>query len=550
MDRRDFLTVGAPRSRDVIRGENRGVTAGRDASQTAPIEFARRSATDLNPYGGQWTYRQAAHLLRRAMFGPTETEIRQAMTDGMSATIEKLFIPFERSLTGIDAWANNPQVQISPDTARGEDYQTYQQGLFQRRDAFIQWILRTMRQSPVSIQERLGFFWHGHFASEIEVVRFPELCYEQYKLFKQHMLGNFKQFVHDVTIDMAMLIYLDGIKNYKLGNRNNINENYARELMELFTMGVFDWDGNENYSQDDVIAAARSLSGWTYNVPNGNPRTLVSVDRKAVFNQLLWDNGQKTLMGRTGAWNTQDVIDIIFAQRADQIAKFICTKLYRAFVYDVPDQVVVEQMAETFRSNNWEIRPVMDALLKSEHFYDETNIGAMHKGPIDYLVGTVRGENLGNVPGFDTMGGGRTDNDVPGRLTVLGQVPYGPPNVKGWPGGRTWTSTSTLPVRQKFSIDAANGAIKVRGNTLYTFDPIAFARLFPDPEDIHVLSRDMAEFLLNTSPSALEADMLYETILDGGRDYEWSLDDPGQRADQRIRKFVAAAAQLAKHQLY
>lgn len=550
MDRRDFFTVGAPRSREAIRGENRSGLKGRDEGENGPIQFARRSGTTLSPYSGQWTYKQAAHLLRRAMFGPTETEIRRAVADGMNATIEKLFTPFDPSLTGIDSWANDTQFQAAPDTATGETYEAYQQAQNSRRDAAGIWMLHVMRQSPVSIQERLRFFWHGHFTTELQVVRFPELCYEQYKLFKQDMLGNFKQFVYDVTIDFAMLIYLDGIKNYKLGNRSNINENYARELMELYTMGVYDWDGEENYSQDDVIAAARSLSGWLYNVPSGNPRGVVWVDRKAVFNQLFWDNGQKTLMGRTGQWNTANVIDILFEERADQIAKFICTKLYRAFVYDVPDKVIVEEMAALFRANNWEIRPVMDALLKSEHFYDETNIGAMHKGPVDYILGAIRGQGLSAVPGFDIVTGRRNDTDVPRRLEVLGQVPYAPPNVKGWPGGRTWTSTSTLPVRQKFSIDVANALIKSGRDMIYQFDPIAFARLFPDPEDIHALSSDMAAFLLNTIPSQEEADLLYETLLDGGKDYEWSLDDSGQRADQRIRKFVAAACQLAKYQLY
>ena len=550
MDRRDFLTVGGPRSRDAIRGINRGNPAGRDASQNAPIVFARRSASDLNPYNGEWTYTQAAHLMRRCMFGPTETEIRTALSDGLNTTLMKLFTPFEPSLAGIDSWASGTQFQALPDPAKGEDGPAFQQILFQRRDEVLYWIQRTMATGEVSIQERMRFFWHSHFTSEIQVVRYAEVVYEQYRLFKSHMLGNFKQFVRDVTVDMAMLIYLDGIKNYKFGARDNINENYARELMELFTMGVFDWEGNENYSQDDVIAAARSLSGWTYNVDQGNPRGQIYVDRASVFNPLLWDSGQKTLMGRTGAWNTDDVIDILFEQRADQIAKFICTKIYRAFVYDVPDPVVVEQMANLFRSENWEIRPVMEVLLKSEHFFDVTNIGALHKGPIDYLIGIVRSEKLTSVPAVDLVAERRAANDLTARLITLGQVPYSPPNVKGWPGGRTWTSTSTLPVRQKFAIDVAAGNLTSGRNPLYVFDPVAFARLFPEPDDLRALSDDMAAFLLNTVPSDPESTLLFETILDGGKDYEWSLDDPDQKAGERIRKFVQAAVQLAKFQLY
>ena len=547
MDRRDFLTIGAPRSRDAIRGESRGIAAAGNTSQTPPA-FARRSGTDLTPYSGQWTYKQAAHLLRRSMFGPTEAEIRQAVADGMNGTIEKLFTPWEPPLDGIEAWANDTKFQALPDTANGQDFATFQQQQYERRDLLIRWILLSMQHSPVSIQERLRLFWHNHFTSEVLVVNYPEVLYEQYKLFKQHMLGNFKQFTYDVTVDMGMLIYLDGIKNYKVTGRNNINENYARELMELFTMGVFDWEGKENYTQDDVIAAARSLSGWQYNVDN--PRNIVYVDRKAVFKQLWWDNGQKTLMGRSGTWNTQDVIDIIFEERADQIAKFMCEKIYRGFVYDVADPVVVEQMAQTFRSNNWDLRPVFEQLLKSEHFYDETNIGAMHKGPVDYMIGMVRGMGIAEVPGLDNLDNARTKRDFASRLQTLGQLPYYPPNVKGWPGGRTWTSTSTLPIRQKFGIDVGGGGIILNRSEYYKIDPIAFANNFSDPYDIHILAEEMSRFLLNTEPSEQEATLLFETILDGGVDYEWDPDDPSQRPEERIGKFLQAIAQLAKFQLY
>ena len=547
MDRRDFLTIGSPRSREAIRGEDRGATKAHDATQTPPV-FARRSATDLTLYSGEWTYKQAAHLLRRSTFGPTEAEIRQAVADGMNATINKLFTPWEPSLDGIEEWANETQFQALPDTQNGESPQTFQQNQFQRQDSFVRWIILSMKEAPVSIQERLRLFWHNHFTTELQVVRYPELLYEQYKLFKNNMLGNFKDFVYDVTVDMAMLIYLDGIKNYKTTSRNNINENYARELMELYTMGVFDWDGNENYSQDDVIAAARSLSGWQYNI--NDFRNIVFIDRKSIFRELWWDDGQKTLMGQTGRWKTPDVLDIIFEQRADQIAKFICEKIYRGFVYDVADPVVVEQMAETFRSNNWELRPVFEELLKSQHFYDETNIGAMHKGPIDYMVGMVREIDITSVPGLDNTANVRANRDFATRLTTLGQLPYYPPNVKGWPGGRTWSSTSTIPVRQKFGIDVSEGAIQLQRTEYYLIDPVGFARQFSDPYDLGLLVDEMSRFLLNTEPSDKERTLLFDTILDGGVDYEWDLDDAAQRPEERIRKYLQAVAQLAKFQLY
>lgn len=551
MDRRDLLTLGVPVADEVVRGSSRsGPTARpRDASQNRPA-YARRSASDLTPYSGQWTWREAAHLLRRGMIGPTEEEIDQAVSEGMAATITRLMTPFVPSYDGIDAWANGDDFPIRADTANGEDFTAYQQGLNDRREGFLQWSLRTVATSPVSMQERLRLFWHNHFTTELQVINFPEAALEQYRLLAKHQLGNFKDFVYDITIDLGMLLYLDGIRNNKIGNANNINENYSRELMELFTMGVFNAAGEENYSQNDVIEGARALSGWTYDIELSEFRTVVRVPRTSQFLPYFWDSGEKTLMGRTGVWNAQDVIDIIFEERAEEIARFVCEKIYRGFVYDAPDPVVVDQMMATFRASNWELKPVFEQLLKSEHFYDTTNIGAMHKGPIDYMVGMVRGLGLTSVPGVDNTADVRIARDLVNRLVSMGQVTYYPPNVKGWPGGRTWTSTSTLPLRQKFGIDVGNGTLKVRQTVLYEFDPIAFARRFSDPSDIHLLSEEMARFLLNTEPSEQEATILYETLLDGGKDYEWDLEDPAQKPGERIRKFVQAVAQLAKFQLY
>ncbi len=551
MDRRDLLTLGVPVADDVVRGSNRSGPTARphDASQNRPA-YARRSASDLTPYSGQWTWREAAHLLRRGMIGPTEEEIDQAVSEGMAATIARLMTPFSPSYDGIEEWANGDDFPIRADTANGEDFTTFQQAINDRRQGFLQWTLRTMATSPVSMQERLRLFWHNHFTTELQVINYPEAALEQYRLLAKHHLGNFKEFAYEITIDLGMLLYLDGIRNNKVGNNDNINENYSRELMELFTMGVFNAAGEENYTQNDVIEGARALSGWTYDIDLSEIRTAVRIPRTSQFLPYFWDSGEKTLMGRTGVWNAQDVIDIIFEERAEEIAHFVCEKIYRGFVYDAPDPVVVDQMAATFRASNWEIKPVFEQLLKSEHFYDTTNIGAMHKGPIDYMVGMIRGLGLTSVPGIDNTADVRIARDLVNRLTSMGQITYYPPNVKGWPGGRTWTSTSTLPLRQKFGIDVGNGTLRQRQTILYEFDPVAFARRFSDPSDIHLLSEEMARFFLNTEPSEQESTILYETLLDGGKDYEWDLEDPSQKPDERIRKFVQAVAQLAKFQLY
>ncbi|HVZ38192.1 MAG TPA: DUF1800 domain-containing protein [Candidatus Kapabacteria bacterium] len=546
MDRRNFLTIGTPR----VRSNRTANYVGGAGTQTLPV-FASRTAAGLEPYSGPWSYTQAAHLLRRCMVGPTEAEILKAVSDGMSATVDNLLKSFTPDLTAISDWAGTDAV-IKPDAAPTDpDYTTkytaWQTEMFRRRAKLVAWWQQTIATSKVSIQERMTLFWHNHFTSEMQTVNFAEFMYTQNQLLRTSMLGNLKQFTKDVSKDMAMLIYLDGVKNFKRGNRVNINENYARELQELFTMGVTDWDGNPNYTQTDVSEAARALSGWTFTTSTQGANY---AGLSSQFVASSWDNGSKTFLGQTGNWKMDDIVDIIFAQRGDQVAKFVCGKLYRAFVYDTMDRDVVTAMAATLKGGNWELKPVLDQLLRSAHFYDDTNIGALEKSPVEYMIGMIRSLNLGSVPDFAAQAQGRVSQDLGTRLTNLGMTLLDPPNVKGWPGGRTWISTSTLPQRQKFGIDVANGALKLQRAAIYTLDAVAFAKTFPDPGDIHKLSADMANFLLNTPPSDMEATTLYNTLLDGGVDYEWDINDPNQNPGARITKFLVVLFQLAKYQLY
>lgn len=543
MNRREFLTVPAPagRRRDVGTAARDG-----DGAQTPRLTHARRSETGLGRYTGAWTYAQAAHLLRRAMVGPRDVEIRAAIDDGMEATVASLLAPFEPDLTGISDWAGQDARIRGPRDTASQEYRDYQAQVQLRRELLGRWQLRTIATSPASIQERLVLMWSNHFTSELQVVNMAELMYWQNRRIRQHSLGNLKEFTRAITKDMAMLIYLDGLKNFKSGTRSNINENYSRELMELFSMGVTDWDGNANYTETDVVEGARALSGY---VPTPSAQGADYVGLESAFLESRWDNGTKTYLGRTGAWKADDVIDIIFSERADQVAKFACEKIYRALVYDVPDRVVIAEMAATLRNGNWEIRPVVEQLLLSEHFYDVTNIGALDKSPVDYLLGMIRGLELGSVPDFDLTVSTRFSRDLSGRLTTLGQRVFDPPNVKGWPGGRTWISTSTLPPRQKFALDVVDAKI-VGANrvTLYTFDVNAYARSVSDYEDAEVIVDELSRHLLNTTPSIKERATLLATLLNGSPVYEWPRLDQTQRTD-RVKLFLKALVQLAKFQL-
>ncbi|MBC8144236.1 MAG: DUF1800 domain-containing protein [bacterium] len=544
MNRRDFLTVPAPVANK--RSRDRGLAARRGDGSQVPAVHARRSNTGLAPYAGPWTYTQAAHLMRRAMVGPRDSEIRAAVTAGMHNTIELLMAPFTPDLAMISDFAGvDPQVRPPRDQTSPE-YALFQQNLQQRRELIARWQIRTIANSPVSIQERMVLMWSNHFTSETQVVNFSEFMYWQNNRIRQHALGNFKDFTRAITKDMAMLIYLDGIKSFKTGQRGNINENYSRELMELFTMGVSDWNNTPNYTETDVAEGARALTGY---IMTQSTKGIDYVGLNSAFEPTRWDNGQKTYLGRTGAHNADNIIDIIFEQRADQTAKYVCEKIYRAFVYDVPDRVVIAEMATKFRDSNWQIAPVVDQLLKSEHFYDETNIGALDKSPIDYLVGMVRGLALGAVPDFVVGQTNRFTRDLTNRLSTLGQLVFDPPNVKGWPGGRTWISTSTIAPRQKFALDVIDEKLVGQNRAkIYTFDVAAFAKSFSDFDDAEVLIDDISQYLLNTVPSSAERASLLATMLNGSPVYEWPQVEESQRVD-RVKLMLKALFVLAKFQL-
>jgi uncharacterized protein (DUF1800 family) len=549
MKRRNFLSLGVP---DDLSSDNASqiTSIGR---QTQP-EFATRTAAGLEPYtptgANPWDYSKAAHLLRRCMVGPKDTEIRKAVTDGLDATVKLLLTPFSPSLEEIKAWAG-ADVQVRPpnNDLQSKEYQDWQTALFFRREQLVKWWIKTTATSPVSIQERLVMMWHNHFANEINTVNFADYMLVQNQLFRKYALGNFKQFVKDVTIDPSMLIYLDGIKNFKTGKNNQINENYSRELQELFTCGVVDWDNNPNYTQTDVSEAAKALSGWSI-TPSTSKDPTSYFGLTGVFLVTRWDPSNKTFMGKTGAWKADDIVNIIFSERADQVAKFICTKIYREFVYDVPDRTIVEAMAATFKSNNWELKPVIEQLIRSEHFFDVANIGAMNKSPIDFMLGAIRSLGLTNIPDFNLALTGKNTQDLLNRMAAIGQVPCFPPNVKGWPAGRTWISTSTLPLRQKFMLDVADEKIVIQKITYYKLDAIAFAKTFPSYNDATKLSQEIAQSMLNVPPSQQESAALLDALLQGAKPYEWKIDDPTFQADKRIRSLLKAIAQLAKHELY
>jgi uncharacterized protein (DUF1800 family) len=264
----------------------------------------------------------------------------------------------------------------------------------------------------------MTLFWHNHFVSSQQKVRAPQRLYRQNELFRTHALGNFGALLHAVARDPAMAIYLDTTSN----RRDRPNENFAREVMELFTLG------EGHYTERDIREAARAFTGWTIDPDSGELK----------FVPARHDAGTKTVLGQTGALNSEQMIDVLLAQPAT--AAFIVRKLWREFVSFEPEAAVVTRIADRFRASRYDLRIAIRELLLTDAFWAPETRGALLKSPVDLVVGTMRQFSIESA------------NPAPLAMAVssFGQVLFTPPNVRGWPGGEAWINTSSLLARKQF----------------------------------------------------------------------------------------------------
>ena len=366
------------------------------------------------------------HLLRRAGFGASEQELERFTTMGLSATVEHL-LNFEQTDDGaLEARLSTLNLDLG--TYRG----------LQR------WWLLRMVYTQRPLQEKMVLFWHGLLTSSFERTGKGPHMHAQNALFRQHAMSDYGTLLKAVSRDPAMLIWLDSRSNKKEAP----NENFARELMELFSMGV------GNYTEEDVRESARAFTGWNLRKDGFQ------------FNPAHHDFGEKTFLERRGSLDGDDVIDIIMEQPVS--AEFISRKLFAFFVHDDPDDAVIARLASVFRANGRSIRSIMRELLVSDEFYSPRAYRALVKSPAELLAGTVRSL------GIETDG-----NALPGRADLMGQSLLAPPNVAGWQGGATWINSTTLLQRVNF----ANDVSAARGRAM-AFDPaqVAAAHGLATPE--------------------------------------------------------------------
>ena len=387
------------------------------------------SATALAAFPGPLDERSAAHLLRRAGFGGTPDEVRHYASMPVGAAVESLVrfpaaaaqqAPPDNVYSPVPTLSQYGRAglrALSPDQ-RKEINRSIRSNEVGSILTMQLWWLNRMLSGPAPLQEKMTLYFHGHFTTAaVQKGVSPAMVYNQNQLFRSSALGNLREMTRAVSKDPAMLVYLDNDANFKL----HPNENYARELMELFTLGV------DHYSEDDVRNSARAWTGWRFN----------RFTETADFAPQLHDDGIKTFLGQTGNFTGDDIVNIIFAQ--PQCARFFAGSLLSAFVYDDPEPELIEGVARLLRKNDYELAPVMSTLLRSNVFYSERAYRALVKSPVEFVVGAYR-----------TLGLPKIDGAVLPVLKQMGQVLFYPPNVAGWPGGANWLTSDTMIARQNF----------------------------------------------------------------------------------------------------
>jgi hypothetical protein len=393
--------------------------------------------TDSDPFDGV----KAAHLLNRAGFGGTAEEVENIRKLGPQKAVDSLMDFSDAPAQGggdtgpdlssiADMPASFGQLRMMLNDAGSEQdkkmlRQKFQQSNREALNAIVKWWMNRMAFGPYPLQEKLTLFWHGHFTTSARDERAASLMWRQNELLRRYAAGNFDPFLHAISKDPAMLDYLNNAQNRK----QHPNENYAREVMELFTLGI------GNYTEDDVKEGARAFTGWTH---DGD---------EFIFREFQHDYGQKTFLGVTGDFDGDAVLNIILQQPA--CPNFVAAELFKYLAYDDVDDSLVAALGDLLYSNRYELRPLIRTILTSKAFYSPECVGVQIKSPIQLLVGTVRMLGLQMPPELAVMS----------ALNQMGQVPLMPPNVRGWPGGHLWINTSTLFIRYNTGVWLAGGDV-------------------------------------------------------------------------------------------
>lgn len=388
----------------------------------------------------------ARHLLMRTGVGAAPADIEALKALNRPQAVEKI----------LQGFTQRPTLRLSLSRERPETRQARRQQFRQQSWELKLWWHQQILQTHHPLRERMTLFWHNHFTSALAKVRRPELIYQQNTLLRQYALGDFRKLLHAIAKDPAMLLYLDGAQN----NKAQPNENFARELLELFTLG------EGHYSEKDIKEAARAFTGWS-----------VNREGKFVLRKNQHDTQAKVFLG-SGAQSGEDVINILLQQK--RTGEWVVEKLWKSLISPHPDPQAVRYWGSRWRERGYDMEKLLRDILNSQAFWSETHRGALIKSPVDITLGSLR--SLGVLPAERQM-------QYIARLNQrMGQDLFDPPNVKGWPGHKLWVDSRTLVMRQQFLSRLSRGMEeqnRMEMQSVVDWDQISLeqwqARLLPGP---------------------------------------------------------------------
>lgn len=481
----------------------------------------------LQAYTGPWTRIEAAHLLRRATFGPTNAQINATISSGMVATIATLLTDLPAPTLPLNT---NPQEEPAVNVGQTWVNAAYNNDFEgSRTNSLKSWWVGLMVSENLSLREKMTLFLHNHYVTRTEDVGDSRFSYKNNALLREYAFGDFKELSKKMCIDPAMLDYQNGNTN----TATSPNENFARELQELFTIGKGPelGPGNyTNYTEQDVQAAARVLTGWRNNRTaidsyftasrhDTNPKQFSAAYGNQVINNPIAEEEYKSL------------IDMIFNQA--ETARFLARKLYRYFVYYVIDAAtetsMIEPMAVLLRNSNYNLKPVLSALFQSQHFYDVLSIGCDIKSPVSYTIGLLKQFQVA-LPTTPLSVQYETFRNIHGLMSVMQQDLFDPPSVAGWAAYyqepvyyEFWINSETMARRARFSDTMVEQGYTI-GNQLINIDLIAFVSQVSDPSDPNILVDEVSKILYPIPITQPEKDFLKNILIPGLPDFEWTIE--------------------------
>ena len=530
-------------------------------------------AAGLEPYAGEWGKLHQAHLLKRTMFGVTTSDLQAIAGLSMDAAVDFLLIKGVAPDPPVNDYNDSADGIIDPEIEFGETWILSAHGgdiEGPRTISLKNWLVKNFINQSTSLEEKMIFFWHNLLPIQTWDVFYSKLCYQYFDMLRMNCFGNFKTLIRELTLNPAMLLYLNGTFN----NKEAPDENYGRELQELFCIGK---GPDAGFTESDVQAAARILTGWVIDWSKFYDSGELNVffyppyhdESTKEFSSFYGNKQIEGKSGDAGAEELDELLDMIFSN--DETALYICRRLYKFFVYNditsETEQNIIVPLAQTFRSGGYEIKPVLEQLLKSAHFHDTANHGALIKNPSEFLIGLWRTFGM-SIESEDLNLLSDQHSSILWQMANMGLEVGDPPSVSGWPAyyqepsfDKYWITTDTVTNRALLGDSMVYWGYWINSDLQIPADFLAFLKTLENPADPNLMLEEISLLLLGIQLDTTSLNNLKAILLSGQQtDSYWTiawnqmLENPGDTEYEmvvlnRLRPTFQHLLQLGEAQL-